>query len=277
MSGSFTLVLGPRLGELAHALAAGQALTAPEDRCADAFTRSLLRALCRAHLERDVVLWLRGPGPALSTHQRRSLERVAQGARPAALLEAGHRPPAWAAGLPAAFAEGPSGGPPPARPGAALASNNHLAKALAARLGALRPANPGPGTGSWRPGGALLVGDRPNPRSAGAGFPPWPFASQLREGCSAWLSEHLEAAGVPEARLYWVNAYARSGESNGSLAELARRLQPRVVVALGKHAADALAREGVANVQVHHPQHWKRFHAHHRYVLGRVLARALGP
>jgi hypothetical protein len=120
------------------------------------------------------------------------------------------------------------------------------------------------------------VGDRLNPRSAGAGFPPWPFISQLKEGCSQWLSERLEDAVVPEAQLYWVNANRSDGAPVAGLQELVERLAPRLIVALGGNAAQGLDDADLAHVQVHHPQHWKRFHFHHAYVLGKVLRRGLG-
>lgn len=273
MSGALTIVVGDKLAEqLCADLAHGTALVAPEARHASAYTRSLLRGMFRVHLGRDVFYYLSNIGPELTVHQRRSLERVAQGARPLVLREPGALLPGWAGCLPEApFGEAVSWQATRRAtvPGAA-SSNPGVAFSEA-----LRPTNPGHGTGSWRSGGALLVGDRANPSTASAGFPPWPFISQLREGCSAWLSEQLEAAHVPEAKLYWTNAYNFHGEVAAPLAPLVHRLQPKLVVALGKNAADALSAEGVAHHQVHHPQYWKRYHYRDAYVLCKVLRKGL--
>jgi hypothetical protein len=141
-----------------------------------------------------------------------------------------------------------------------------------------RPLNPGPGTGSWRPGGVLLVGDRPNtrtwrPGSMADGAISWPFVSQVPGGCSAWLSEQLERACAPETALYWLNAYRASGARVEGLADLWFALQPKLTIALGKHAAQALTSANLEGcfAQVHHPQHWKRFHHRQPYRLFKEL------
>lgn len=130
---------------------------------------------------------------------------------------------------------------------------------------------PGPGLGAWAPGRVtLLVGDRPGP--AWRSRLNWPFISGLRSGCSAWLAGQLESAGVPEQQLYWVNAADQHGTPTDGTFVAA--LRPQLVVALGQHAAtwcEAVCLAGFE--QVHHPQHWQRFHAGHKYRLTQLLRR----
>lgn len=135
----------------------------------------------------------------------------------------------------------------------------------------LSPANAGPGIGSFHHPRALLVGDRPGPEW-GASAPNWPFISGLRTGCSAWLAEQLEAAGAPEADLYWVNAFDKFDRATdaGFVADLG----PGRVIALGKVAAGWCAASGFAYEEVHHPQYWKRFHSKHTYRLAQLLGRS---
>jgi hypothetical protein len=91
-------------------------------------------------------------------------------------------------------------------------------------------------------------------------------------GCSAWLSSQLERAWAPETALYWLNAYRASGERVAGLADVWFALRPKLTVALGKHAAQALREAGLERfTQVHHPQHWKRFHHHETYRLLKEL------
>lgn len=134
-----------------------------------------------------------------------------------------------------------------------------------------------PGLGTLLPGSALVVGDRPG--AGWSGRLNWPFISGHRGGCSAWLAEQLEAGGVPETRLRWVNATTQDGTPTE--AAWIAELQPRLVVALGRNALrwcqdHLLVRYYAGEVhEVHHPQHWKRFHAGHAYHLVKVLQRGL--
>lgn len=279
-----TLVVGPQLGGLAKHLS--EELGVPggcvNAGSADVYTRALVSCFMRIGIRGGGVVWLPSPSPALDAHQRRSLERIAQGLRPAVLFEANVGLEEWTSGswvmTPALGASRAVGAaqlqpsPAPSRSSKAPAPfTEHLG------LARLRPVNPGPGTGSGRPGGVLLVGDRPNVRSWGTGAldeaVSWPFISQLGTGCSAWLSHQLEASGVPERRMYWVNAYRADGTPSCDLAELRDRLDPLLIVALGKEAASRLEECGVRFAQVHHPQYWKRFGRGNPYQLVKVLAR----
>src|SRR5687768_11843359 len=85
------------------------------------------------------------------------------------------------------------------------------------------PANEGPGVGAWRPGqSVLVVGDKPNLRHGQRYLGPF---CAWTGGCSPWLSQQLEAGGIPERELYWVNAYDVYRRPTD--AAFVARLQPR--------------------------------------------------
>lgn len=135
------------------------------------------------------------------------------------------------------------------------------------------------GLGHWPSSGggfrALLVGDRPSKRWP-TGAPPWPFISARNDGCSWWLAEHLETAGIPEHQLYWVDAYNTHGERMPTVdAQKLAGAGFDVIVALGKYAAHWCRLNEMVFKQVHHPQYWKRFQHNKRYVLGRTLQEVL--
>jgi thymidylate kinase len=137
--------------------------------------------------------------------------------------------------------------------------------------------NLGPGIGAWNPGKSiLLVGERPG------GFGGrWhlPFVSLRADGCSAWLAEQLEKAGVPEAALYWVNARdgdEKRGERRLNVPYLRDQLRPKAIFALGDVAAAWLKFFGVKGyVAVAHPQAHKRFHSKQLYPLIQELQACL--
>jgi thymidylate kinase len=137
------------------------------------------------------------------------------------------------------------------------------------------PANPGPGVGAWRPGAvALLVGDRPStPPGVGPSRWKFPFGGLTPIGCSLWLADALDAAGIGEDSLYWVNAYDAAGAME-SMA-FAAALRPRATFALGFNAAAWCAEAGLDAVTTYHPQYWKRFHASTPYPLIKELSHAL--
>lgn len=122
---------------------------------------------------------------------------------------------------------------------------------------------------------ALLVGDRRSDVRMGARLP---FINYDFGGCSAWLAEYLESAGVSEASLTWVNAYGRDYEAT-ALEEVVELARPRVIVALGAIAHTALLARGVAvHAEVPHPRHVKRFHHHDaskEYALASIIKEAL--
>lgn len=124
--------------------------------------------------------------------------------------------------------------------------------------------NEGPGSGSWWPHEAtLLVGDRYNHGGPGVKIPKQlPFAPFTNRGCSAWFAEKLEALGIPERDLYWVNATGPDGRATNPA--FVERLAPRRVIALGGNA-ERWCRDS-AGLQdfrtVNHPSHQKRFYYH---------------
>ena len=128
-----------------------------------------------------------------------------------------------------------------------------------------------PGIGRWSDESVLLVGDRPSD-SWPAGAPNYPFVSALNSGCSGWLAQHLEEAGIEESQLYWTNAYSQASEPNPSA--WIEELAPRGVISLGSAAQAWLDGCGIkADYQVHHPQYWKRFQAGKTYVLSRYISK----
>lgn len=135
-------------------------------------------------------------------------------------------------------------------------------------------ANDGPGLGRWAPGKvALLIGERPG-RGSDGGRWHLPFVSFRADGCSAWLAEELEKSGVPEASLYWVNAY--DGPDGTQLnVNFISRLRPCGVFALGKEAAEWCELYGVSCRAFTHPQYHKRFQAKKPYPLMKELRACL--
>lgn len=119
--------------------------------------------------------------------------------------------------------------------------------------------NDGPGVGAYRPGVTLMVGEQVSNETAAL---PLPFVSWDQGGCVAWLSEKLEAWGVSERDLYWINALDLKGRGTQA-GEWLDRLAPRRVIALGS-VAEAWCRQHVhGNTRgVPHPQWWKRFKHH---------------
>lgn len=93
-----------------------------------------------------------------------------------------------------------------------------------------------------------------------------PFMSFDRSGCSAWLTEQLERAGVSERDLLWVNA------DDPSLREVIQERPRRKVIALGRKAHDAVITAGLTLTHFFdHPQAAKRFAFKHPYPLLEVL------
>lgn len=134
------------------------------------------------------------------------------------------------------------------------------------------PVNPY-GGGVLDHGRVLIVGDRP-------GAPTdhhVPFVSWSRSGCSAWLADQLEADGVRERDLCWVNAYTFDGEPNAAFeAVLGEGVEWAGIIALGGAAAQALKTVGVESFDaIPHPQHHKRFRYGEPYALGRTVQRFL--
>jgi len=122
--------------------------------------------------------------------------------------------------------------------------------------------NQGPGIGCFEHGTFLLVGDESNKRSNPLALP---FVAD--EGCSPWLAACLDAWGVAEGDLYWINATRADGlETDGRFTHV---LWPSRVIALGDEAQRWVKRRDFAGgtqlIHVPHPQYWKRFNHHAEY------------
>jgi len=130
-----------------------------------------------------------------------------------------------------------------------------LEPALAQIIALKDYAPPEAGVGRWHPDSTLLVGDR----VSRYGFNDLPFVSFTRGGCSQWLAQKLEGWGVPESKLYWVNALGLDPEFLG------HEGAPKRVVALGANAARWCERAGIGFTRVAHPQAHKRFRFNEEY------------
>lgn len=118
--------------------------------------------------------------------------------------------------------------------------------------------------GNWD-AAIVLVGEAFGEPKEGDRLYQWPFVSFSPLGCSVWLTEQLEFAGVGEDELLWVNADQLLDS------QLLDHLKHKTVIALGKKAARALASQDVTHFEVPHPQSWKRFHSGDEYPLHGVL------
>lgn len=113
--------------------------------------------------------------------------------------------------------------------------------------------------GYWR-APILLVGEAFGSHQATNSFYQWPFCGFNESGCSRWFARQLDAAGIGERELLWVNA------DSPDLLRATRAPAVRRVVALGEVASRALTAIGQTNhVVAPHPQYWKRFQAAHPY------------
>lgn len=140
----------------------------------------------------------------------------------------------------------------------------HTPEVTRARVEAARPpVNNGPGIGMFAPGVTLMVGEMCN-----VGRFNEPFIADT--GCSPWLAQQLENAGIPETKLYWINALTPKGDVTNP--EFISLLNPKHVIALGSTAIDwCRFAAGDDFIKVPHPQFWKRFKHDQRYPLLDVL------
>lgn len=113
----------------------------------------------------------------------------------------------------------------------------------------------------------VLVGEAFGERKDGDPLFQWPFAGFNRSGCAWWLTAQLEAFGLSERDILWVN-------QDQLTPALVKLFNPGAhVVALGTPAANKLERLGVPHAAVSHPQYWKRFYARQPYPLIKFLRR----
>jgi len=123
------------------------------------------------------------------------------------------------------------------------------------------------GAGSYTKGVILLVGEQTSHPDENKYH--IPFCST--KGCSGWLNALLEDAGIPEERLFWINALDNDG-SDVDLRKIYDELEPCMVIALGNIARDKLKKFDIEGFGiVPHPQYWKRFKHKQPYPLINVL------
>lgn len=88
----------------------------------------------------------------------------------------------------------------------------------------------------------------------------WPFASFADQGCSRWLTQQLENAGIPENQLFWFNA-------DQPVDEIIKLIPDCHLVALGEKAAARVSPLRYDRFSRPHPQYWKRFRSDEMYPL----------
>jgi len=113
----------------------------------------------------------------------------------------------------------------------------------------------------------VLLGDRSN------GEQDLPFVSQ--RGCSPWLTEQLEQAGVPETDLAWLNVRTPDGTFKDENALAVGQVLDAELVALGSVARAWCEHHGLVHRSVPHPQYWKRFNHQRTYPLLDILMEVL--
>lgn len=124
------------------------------------------------------------------------------------------------------------------------------------------------GAGAFIKGNVLLVGEQASKLKGSIEFAPeqQPFCSD--RGCSGWLNRLLLSGGIPEEKLFWVNALNNDG-TDVDLRLVVELMRPSVVIALGNVALALVMAltPSVSWVLVPHPQYWKRFKSKERYPL----------
>lgn len=108
----------------------------------------------------------------------------------------------------------------------------------------------------------LLVGESFADTKNQDPFYQWPFASLDKVGCSHWITEQLDRAGIPESSLLWVNSDQLTA---GMFPHDGR------VIALGAVAHKTLESLGIQHENCPHPQHHRRFHSGDVYQLIELL------
>lgn len=110
------------------------------------------------------------------------------------------------------------------------------------------------GVGAFLPGNILIIGEQASDPATAPDQQP--FCDN--KGCSGWLNKKLEEAGIPEEKLFWVNAL-NNDDSAVDLKKLVNQLKPSHVISLGGVAHRACIHQKIASSQFYHPQYWKRF------------------
>lgn len=91
-----------------------------------------------------------------------------------------------------------------------------------------------------------------------------PFGSL--SGCSGWLNNLLEDAGIQEEKLFWLNTYDGFGQKT-DIQKFVTQIDPCEIITLGNVAHDAVETLGIPHIKQRHPQYWKRFKSSEKYPL----------
>ena len=118
------------------------------------------------------------------------------------------------------------------------------------------------GAGAFIEGNVLLVGEQDSDPAASK--EQRPFCTN--KGCTGWLNKQLDAASIPEEKLFWVNAL-NNDYTPVDLRLLVAILRPSAVLALGGIAQKQCKDQEVTFTPFYHPQYWKRFKSKQPYAL----------
>lgn len=108
----------------------------------------------------------------------------------------------------------------------------------------------------------VIVGESAAERKDQDNWHQYPFVSFSHQGCSAWLTDQIEAAGVPEEKILWANA-----DQDLTFLTDTKYAGTRFIT-LGSEAYQKLqAGYAIKSRRVPHPQSWKRFNHNEPYPL----------
>ena len=110
------------------------------------------------------------------------------------------------------------------------------------------------GAGAFLAGNVMIVGEQDSDPTAS--IEQRPFCTT--KGCTGWLNKQLDAADIPEEKLFWINAL-NNDSSVVDLKSLVEKLKPSKVIALGGIARRQCSLQKVGAIEFYHPQYWKRF------------------
>ena len=109
----------------------------------------------------------------------------------------------------------------------------------------------------------VIVGDEFGEHKNNDAMYQTPFGSLNGMGCSLWLAAQLNAAGISESDLLWINA-----DELKRCPEFLQWHDHKHFIALGSEAEAAIrGHQARTQATVNHPQYWKRFHSRAEYPL----------
>ena len=118
------------------------------------------------------------------------------------------------------------------------------------------------GAGAFIHGNVMIVGEQDSDPSANKHQ--MPFCTN--KGCTGWLNKQLDAANIPEEKLFWVNSLHNDG-SEANIDHLVTFMKPSAVLVLGGIARRICRKQGIEFTPFYHPQYWKRFRSREKYAL----------